>query len=320
LPDALLLGYTRREESDIRPYLNVASSSQLTEQDKLVVMAADYELSDPTKRPECPSVNRPAVPPLFAESHTGQRILLLGWNSMAPSLLSELGRYSRGASRLVVASSVSVEQRKSELEEHGTVTRKMRVEHIETDYTRADALERIAPSDFDGIAVLASDWVHTADEADARSITAALLLQKLLDSSGPAAAGKPAPHVVLELIRPENATLLSESRYDMFITSDLISYVLTQVALRTEMNAVFEELFTAGVPEIDLLEPRAYGLGAEPVSFGALEARAASRGHTALGWRTDSEGIVLNPPRERRLTPTDMTAGCRIISLVTFER
>jgi hypothetical protein len=325
LPNALLLGYVRREQSDIRPYLNVDSAAQLAEGDKLVVMAGDYDLSDPRKRPRVPAVRRASGGALGAERHAAQNILLLGWNPKVPVLLSALGSYKTRSVRVVIASSVPTDRRTRMVQEHDGALEGIRVEHIETDYTRSDRMERIEPFAFDGIAVLASDWLHSADEADARTITAALLLQQLVGSNidtqphRDASPDRTPPHVVLELLRPENAALLPNGAQDIFVTSDLISYVLTQVALRTEMNAVFEELFTAGGPEIDLVEPATYGLGAEPISFGTLEERAASRGHTALGWKTDSNGIVLNPSRESVLTPTEMKAGCRIISLVTFE-
>ncbi len=81
--------------------------------------------------------------------------------------------------------------------------------------------------------------------------------------------------------------------------------MLAQVALRREMNAVYQELFNSGETEITFRNPSRYGVETgRTLSFAELEVLARRHDEIALGHlrpaaRDGAEGggVRLNPPR-----------------------
>ena len=81
----------------------------------------------------------------------------------------------------------------------------------------------------------------------------------------------------------------------------IASHVLAQVALRRELNVVYEELFAAGGAEICFRRVSDYGIAGQNVSFGQIEEMSACRGEIALGVRLQNDGIVLNPAHDEHI-------------------
>ncbi|OZB16741.1 MAG: ion channel DMI1, partial [Marinobacter sp. 34-60-7] len=167
---------------------------------------------------------------------------------------------------------------------------------IEADYMVEEDLRRVEPARYDTVILLSSDRFATGEEADARAMVGYLQLEDIL------AKAPQRPQVIMELSDPDNWELLHGHQSETLISPMILSHVLAQVALRRELRAVLDELFTVGGAEIQFRNPHDYPLPAS-ADFQLLEKVVAHEGEVALGIlraRPDELGrhLQLNPPRK----------------------
>ncbi|MFW5880207.1 MAG: hypothetical protein ACOCU9_01105 [Spirochaetota bacterium] len=120
-------------------------------------------------------------------------------------------------------------------------------------------------------------------------------------------------HLVPELSRAQNAELLPSGLGDIVISPQIVSYVMTQVALARPLGRVYDALFMAGGTEIALVPVVLYGESADEATFGEIEKRVAAHGQTALGVVVESGQLLLNPSR----TTSVATRSAHVVSFVT---
>jgi hypothetical protein len=128
-----------------------------------------------------------------------------------------------------------------------------------------------------------------------------------------------APAILVELMNPANEALLPGAEREVLITSEIISHMIAHIALRRELRVVFDELFSARGAEISFREARYYEFGTVRtggaadgggraseegdstggptalVTFRRAAFVVASHGETLLGYRSDPDGVCLNP-------------------------
>lgn len=307
-PQGVVLGVVRPEGHRIRPFLNPDPGFRVEPGDRIVVMARSWgDVRGSFRRSPAPLPRGPREPAPPREGT--RRILFLGWSHKAPALLRELSTYGDQRFEVDVLAQLSPERRESQLQRYGIKNEELFVRQLEGDYTIHSELLRLDPLTYEGIILLGSDWLPTGPEADARTILGALLLQELTQKQGRR------PEILVELLDPENVTLLDRGGFEVVVSPVLISHILSQVALRRELRVVFDELFTAGGAEV-VFRP-ADGLGLDGlVGFADLQRVACARGETLMGIRLgvgtsagveEVEGspagrgeLLLNPPRELR--------------------
>ena len=90
--------------------------------------------------------------------------------------------------------------------------------------------------------------------------------------------------------------------------------MLSQIALRRELAAIFTELSRIGGPQITL-RPMLATDYPEPVSFDTLAALAEQRREIALGVLTAAGEVHLNPDRGKQLAIRD---GDHLVTLATI--
>jgi len=326
-PRGIVLGLVRPDGPRVRPMLNPPPGTLVEATDRVVVLARRWGDVQRSAR-AAPAPHPRGTGTLPAGPGGSRRMLLLGWSPKVPALLRELAAYREGGWEVDIFSRVDPARRRHLLERHGlggpgglddgaaaepgahpgaksdsrsgggaaTDSRSpgpLRVRHLEGDFTVHTELVRANPFGYDGIIVLGGDTHRSGGEADARTILGALLLQEM------AAKREQPPGILVEILDPENRRLLNRGRAEVLVTPLLVSHVLAQVALRRELRAVFDELFTAGGPEISFHAAGALGLDGE-VSFGDVLRAAAARGQTALGVRAAGSLPLLNPDRTLR--------------------
>jgi ion channel POLLUX/CASTOR len=304
-PLGVVLGLVRTEGDRVR--LNLAPDPALAveEDDRIVVLARRWTDVQPEAR-GAPAPPEPAAPFASPEgpSHVPsgppdegapapRRILLLGWSLKVPALLREFATYRDEPWEVDVFSRVEASRRAHLLERHGLEAILPRVRHLEGDLTVHTELLRANPMEYDGIVLLGGDTHRSGEEADARTLLGALLLQELAGRRGRS------PTLLVEFLDPANEHLLARGPSEVLVTPILVSHVLAQVALRRELRAVFDELFTAGGPEIAFVPAGRYGLEGG-VSFGEMQRVAGARGEVALGVRPPGGVPELNPGRDAR--------------------
>jgi ion channel POLLUX/CASTOR len=276
-PHGVVLGVVRPEGHRIRPHLNPGPGFRVEPGDRIAVMAPSWgDVRGPFRRAPAPLPRgaRESPPP-----HEGtRRILLLGWGHKAPALLRELGTYADQRFEVDVLAQLSPERRESQLNRYGLTDQRVPVRQLEGDYTVHSELLRLDPLSYDGIVLLGSDWLPTGPEADARTILGALLLQEITQKR------ERRPGILVELLDPENVTLLGRGGLEVVVTPMLVSHILSQVALRRELRAVFDELFTAGGAEVVFRPGQGLGLDGL-VGFTDLQRATCARGETLMGIR-----------------------------------
>ncbi|CAN5638790.1 hypothetical protein BH23GEM11_BH23GEM11_17350 [soil metagenome] len=297
-PLGIVLGLVRPDEPILRPLLNPPPGTLVEAGDRVVVLARRW--GDVQRSARAAPAPHPAEIGTLPPGPSGsRRLLLLGWSPKVPALLRELAAYREGGWEVDVFSRVAPDRRRHLLERHGLGgldgrgETALKVRHLEGDFTVHAELVRAEPFGYDGIILLGGDTHRSGGEADARTILGALLLQEM------AAKREQPPGILVEILDPENRRLLNRGPAEVLVTPLLVSHVLAQVALRRELRAVFDELFTAGGPEISFREAAELGLAGE-VSFGDVLRAAAARGQTALGVRPSDSLPLLNPDRTLR--------------------
>jgi len=226
-------------------------------------------------------------------------VLILGWSRVVPPLLREFEEHGSGAFEIELVSSTPIAERNETLARYALSEPSNRIRHIEAGTTAPGILESLAPEHYDNIILLASERLEGGDQADAVTVLAYQILQSLLPDAGER------PAILVELLDERNQSLFSLEEEDVIVSPNLVAYLLSQVALRRELAAVFAELSQPGGAQFLLRPTREYWAN-DQVGFEDLARVASERGEIALGVRRtegSDVGITLNPDRTLRWIP-----------------
>jgi hypothetical protein len=288
-PRAVLLGVVRLESDTFRPMLNPSEGLILESGDRLVFLARDYEDCEPPRNFQAKqSSYQPQTVSKALVKHT-RKVLLLGWNHKAADLLAEFGRYLHEVFEIHALSLTSIAERESDVIKKGIEQKGIAITHHEGDYTSLTDLEAMSPASYDNVVILGSDRLETQEESDARTIVGHMVLTHVLGTR------HQSPNLLVELMDADNLPLFESHSTEVIVTPTMASHVLAQVALRRELNIVYEELFGPGGAEIFFRPPSDYGVEGQKVDFGNLKEMAAGRGEIALGVRLKHGWVELNP-------------------------
>ena len=287
-PKAILLGIVRPQGESFCPLLNPPEDLILESEDRLVFLAENYRDCEPLRNYQLERVSRKFQEVSYAREKSKRRILILGWNHKAVDLLKEFGRQIDEQFEVAVLALVPTAQREAEIKQKDIDLRRVVVTHREGETTSLSNLREMEPDRYDNVVILGSDWVNTQEESDARTIVVHLVLRNVLDE------GTHKPEILVDLLDSDNVAMFEDYDSEVLITPLIASHVLAQVALRREINVVYEELFAAGGAEICFRRVSDYGIAGQNVNFGELQEMSACRDEIALGIRQNG-GVVLNP-------------------------
>ncbi|MCO4812837.1 MAG: hypothetical protein KC572_14645 [Gammaproteobacteria bacterium] len=121
------------------------------------------------------------------------------------------------------------------------------------------------------------------------------------------------PKLFVEILEEENRALF-DNAHDVLVTPLAISYMLSQIALRRELAAIFTELSRIGGPQIALRALQAED-HPDPIGFDTLATLAEQHEEIALGVLTAAGEVHLNPDRAEHLTIRD---GDQLVTLTTI--
>jgi len=315
-PRGVLLGLVRPLGDGFQALLNPPNDTRLEAGDRIAVLAPSHQEAAPPQAlgAEAELPERPA-PDYEMPPH--RRVLVLGWNHRVPALLREFASYSREAFSIDIVSQVSAAKREKRVAVESLPKERLKVRQLELDYSVPAYLESVEPGSYDNVVLLASERLKSGAESDARSILGYLLLNDLLSTS------EQAPRVVVELTDPDNISLFENRPGEVIVSPLIVSHMLARVALRRELRAVFDELFSSGGSEIVLRRIAdcglaeilsnvpGYELTGREYTFADLQRAADARGEIALGIRqagregTPNARIELNPGRDQPLALND---------------
>lgn len=289
IPNAILLGVVRPHGESFRPLLNPPKELMLEATDRLVFLARTYEDCEVVINGSSRQLKKECRE--FAPKHVRKkrRILILGWNHKVADVLKELERYIHERFDVTILSLVPVANREIELSRQGIGAHRVMVTHCEGDYTSPTKLATMQPGDYDNVVFLGSDRLETQEESDARTIMGHLVLRNTIEGL------HRKPKILVDLMDAENVELFDDIDTEVLVSPTMASHVLAQVALRRELNVVYEELFGAGGAEIFLRRVSDYGVSGKVIAFEQLKAKSEQCGEIVLGARMLARGLKLNP-------------------------
>ncbi len=283
------LGVVRASPREFVPLL--APGARVEAGDLVAVLGHDFESSRPRGNPG-PDTGTPRPPPRPRAAVPRRRMLIVGWNNTVPSLLAECDGYAEEFSAVDVASLMPAAERERVLARKNIALTHIEHRQLECDITTRAELERLEPAAYDVIMLVPSDWRGSAEQADARNLLGYLMLEELL------ALAPRRPHVIVEAMDEASAALFTGPDVELMVTPKLRSHILAQVALRRDLNTVFEHLLGVGGAEISLRESGPFAAVAD---FYALQQRLARDGQIALGVLRADGVSDLNPPKRAPL-------------------
>ena len=247
----------------------------------------------------------PAVPPR-------RRVLVLGWNQKLPSLLEEFDSLTGEHVAIDVCSSLPVAEREALLAQRGIEIRHISLTHHEFVVTSYAHLSRLALAEYDTVILVASDWLGSAEAADARLLLSDLVVKRALSAVGAA------PTLIVETMDEDNLSLFEDPQAECLVSPVIQSNLLTQVALRRELHWVIEDIFGAHGAEVALRPALAAGAPPYEASFDELAARMAAAGEILLGLLHDSpSGWQAELNAVDRTTPRRLTAADRLVVILS---
>jgi len=299
-PKAVLLGVVRPNENGFDPLLNPPRDFVLEMGDRLVFLARCYEDCDPPKNYKPKKATQQIEAALDVPLKPHWRILVLGWNHKAADLLAEFDSYAHEQFEIDVLSLTTVADREMDVKRKGVGLHRVTLRHFEGDYTSLSDLQALNPAQYENVIVLGSDRLESEEESDARTIVGHMMLSETLKDTTDTG-------VVVELMDPENLPLFDDRLGEVLVTPMMASHVLAQVALRRELNVVYEELFSPGGAEIFFRPTSDYGIVGKEINFATLKEMAFGGGEIALGVRIcgdalQNEWIYLNPTWDQTWT------------------
>lgn len=276
---------------DGRVTLNPPPETPIGPGDKIVAIAADDDEIVYSGGLE----GRPAGGNGAAATSEAERILLIGWNRMAPEIVRELDSYAAPGSVLAVNVDATVLPTE---EVDVPETRNLRVELTGEPLDPASLRSALASEPPHHVIVLCYKERLSEAQADARVLLTLLHLRAAIDAAGADT------NVVAELLDERDVDLSPSRSTDEFIVSErLTALLMAQLSENRELAPVFDDLLDEAGCEIYLKPAELYAPLAARVSFGDLTAAASARGEVAIGYQGPGNGggrdVAINPRKSR---------------------
>ena len=294
LVGGVALGVVRREGDHDEPLLNPPGDLRLRADDKVVIIGRQEGALRLGPARSAPEPMTDALPPLGVSWPKTRRVLVLGWGPRALLLLEELDTYRDEDFEVDVFSMATEEERAAALDRADISLDRVRARYLTGDYTNPRALDDLSLRSYHNVVLLGRSWREDGESADAHTMLAYLILQSLLKGEGAR------PTVLVELMDPDNASLLADKPGEVILSPILMGNMMAHIALRSELLAVVDELFTVGGAEFHYRPAADYALSGE-TAFSTVQAAALARGELAVGVRISA--AALDVRSDLRLAP-----------------
>lgn len=295
-PNVIPIGIVSTSDKS-RCVLNPSRSEILLADDLIVFIAEDFdfiELAESRIQEVSTTTNLGVIE---SNKVAAKKVLILGWSRKVPLLIQELIETRRFSFTIDLVSGVDIEKRKTILKRVLDEQFLPRIQHMEMDYTSAASYESLDVESYDNIVLVSSDRTQDGSDADARSILGLLQVRKIIGD-------KKAIPVLVELAEPENEKLFSKRLGETIISPMVISYILGNVALRPELNLVFDSLFNAGGADITFKNSADFELTGKR-KFSEISEVLRSYSMIAIGMFDVSEKKIFLNPKEKDVFDLD---------------
>ena len=246
-----------------------------------------------------------------------RRLMFVGWSHLLSPILREIASYQTEQFHVTLVCDLDREEVENQLavdlERMENLTLRSRRINVDD----PEAVERLAPHDLDNVVLLGSELTDDPLMADAQTIMAFVQLQQYFREEPETTT----PSFVVELNDEDNRDLFKFGMYyDVVMTQEIISHLLSQVGVRRALAWVYEELFTQDGPEIRLRPVDV--LFDEPpdpsITFQDLQLHCLQSDTVVLGVRYQypkgtAQRVRLNPERDE---PLDLDPDDQVVIVV----
>jgi hypothetical protein len=273
---------------DGRFELNPPAESTFDDGDRLVVIAHDLERIE---RSESRVRLRRGGPAELVTASVTEHILVSGWNSLGPDLLSGWSRATSSASTVEVA----FDPRMIEPSQVVIPSLDVDIRVVPVEEASSIVLDRPPTT----IVVLGYASIDSA-AADARTMLDVMHLARRYSTPGPA------PRFVVQMLDDDHADLAVLSGHDDFlISSALGSQLIAQLIEQPERRTVLLELYGGDAASIRMVRCDRLDL-VGTFTMAEIVAATYAAGVLAIGWRHTADGsVVLNADAGASVTLTD---------------
>lgn len=291
--------------------INPPQTTEIKAGHHIIAITSDFHSMENEKSVEIKIESSKVISDITDLGAEKERILMLGWNSRAKTIIKELDNYVAKGSQLVLISSFREPKALHRLRNN---LKNLEVIFSKKNSSNKKAIKEVDPTSFDHVIVLSYKDDMSVQQADSHSLITLLHLRQMAKIKN-----KPLK-VVSEMIDVRNRTLAEITNADDFIVSDEItSLMMSQVAENKSLMAVFKDLFDADGSEIYLKPASRYIKTGEKVNFQTVVESCRNRmsdngvGEIAIGYRLqryarDPErdyGVCLNPVKSEYIEFSD---------------
>lgn len=285
-PKSTIIGLVR----DNKPWLNPPASTEITKDDKLILIAQDDNVSHPKSNPA--KINKDLIVEQKESKDVLQNTLILGCNELMEQVIEELDSYVAKGSTVTIASEKICDEYLPKQENLKNININTKICNI---FDRVE-LESIINSELDNILILSN-----SDEDDNQADSKTLLL--LLQIRDIAKNKKTSFTVTSEMRNIENQELAQVTKVtDFIISSNITALMMTQISQTREQFNILDDLLSDAGSELYMKEISRYVKTDVAVDFYTVGSAASAYGEIAIGLKKVlSDGsfeIILNPNKE----------------------
>jgi len=275
--------------------INPTGDQVIGPEDEIIVIAED----DDSYHPGELKMVDPGPNPAIEEAEDGPKaLMLIGFRRDLDDLVTEVDKWVKPGSTLMLFCDMAVEDRMQILQANGL--RLDEIVNIDTDPPTDQApglhhmvgnpmllrnLEHVEPQNYDGVIVL-TEKKEGQDglAADSCTMVTTLLIRDIQRRAGVQ------PVLVSEILDPRTSTLVRLAKMNDFIcANDFVSMALGQIAEESDIHGLIEEIFSPEGSEMHIKPISLYAAEGEMLNFWELVTRARNRAEVCLGWIKEVE-------------------------------
>ena len=246
-PDGVPIGIRRPSgEVQLRPSVDTV----LEDDFELLIVAEDDSTIDFQKEPV--AVPRELTIPNRRSQQKEEKMLMLGWSSKAPIIISEHAEYVLEGSEVVIALYKPTEANRIEIAHLNEEIDELSIRLTEINPFDGEQLKELNPFEFDDIIILPQSLSTNGDaeRIDSETIVVLLLLRSMRKEIL-ANGGKITTKVVTEVLDSNNQGLIHHAGVNDFIISNrIVSMLFAQISEEPEIQKVYDDLFQEDGSEI----------------------------------------------------------------------
>ena len=246
-PDGVPIGIRRPTgEVELRPSVDTVLEKDF----ELLIVAEDDSTIEFKENPV--AVPKELTIPDRRSEQKKEKMLMLGWSTKAPIIISEHAEYVLEGSEVIIALYKPTEANRIEIAHLNDQIDELNIRLTEINPFDGEELKALKPFEFDDIIILPQSLGTNGDaeRIDSETIVVLLLLRSMRKEIL-AEGGKITTKIVTEVLDSNNQGLIHHAGVNDFIISNrIVSMLFAQISEEPEIQKVYDDLFQEDGSEI----------------------------------------------------------------------